>query len=128
MPCKNGRSQVRYWHHRTDYYVPEYADVSISQRGRGLCHILKHFSVLINPRHDTTLYQISIPQMPTITRTIFIIDLVHIKILCSTYLSLHSLLSTFSVQVGISTDPFHTRSRISSLIVKLDTSIPHKIS
>jgi len=51
-----------------------------------------------------------------------------LKISHNAYLSLHSLLNTFSVHIGISADPFHTRSGISSLMVKLDTSIPCKMS
>lgn len=47
--------------------VPEDAHISVSQRWWSLCYILKHFSVLIDPRHNPTLNQISIPQVPTIT-------------------------------------------------------------
>ena len=63
-------------------WVPEDTHVSISQRWWSLCYVLKHFSVLVNPRHNTTLYQISIPQMPAITR---LIQHMYVKELCSTF-------------------------------------------
>ena len=81
-PCPEGGRNHNYNIKWLQEWVPEDTHISISQRRRSLCYVLKHFSVLVNPRHNTTLYQISIPQMPAITRSI---HHTYVKELCSTF-------------------------------------------